>query len=153
MPNRHSRSKIEAVVLIAIFVVSSVMSDIAARADDKSKHGPIPWIESLPEGLKKAQKAKQIVFVDFWAEWCVPCKRMLKTTYVDPKVVARAKKFVPVLLNADKSKDITGKYKIEAIPVVLFLDTKGKVLARGDGYMNADKMLKLMDEAEKKAKG
>ncbi len=145
-------NKIGAALFVLTFAVGSAISEIAVRADDKSKHGPIPWIESLPEGLKSAKKAKKLVFVDFWAEWCVPCKRMLKTTYVDPKVVARAKRFVPVLLNADKVKEITAKYKIEAIPVALFLDAKGKVIARGDGFMNAEKMLKLMDEAVKKTK-
>jgi thiol:disulfide interchange protein len=152
MRKRFLSAKVSAIVLVLTIMAGAAIFGPNARADDKGKHGPIPWIESLPDGLKSAKKDKKIVFVDFWAEWCVPCKRMLKTTYIDPKVVARARKFVPVLLDLDKVKDAAAKYKIEAIPVVLFLDANGNVLVRGDGYKDAAKMLKLMGEALKKAK-
>src|SRR5205085_1442911 len=95
-------------------------------------HGPIAWKESLDEAKKIAAKEKKVIFVDFWAEWCGPCKKMLATTYKDKDVVARSKKFVPVLLNYDKQKALADKYNISAIPAVIFMDAKGKVLAQPD---------------------
>ena len=149
--NLRARSRLSVLLTFGLAAVTTCLGGVS-RSDDKAGHGPIPWITSLPQGLKTAGQQKKPVIVDFWATWCAPCKKMLKTTYVDPKVVDRAKKFVPVLLDKDKAADVAAKYKIEAIPVVIFLDAKGNVLARGDGYKDAGAMLALMDEALKKAK-
>jgi len=127
---------------------------VRAGAEESAakKHGPIPWTESLDGARKVAAKEKKVVMVDFWAEWCGPCKQMLATTYKDKTVVERAKKFVPVLVNVDKQQNLANKYSVESIPTVLFLDVKGKVLVRSVGYLGREDFLKLMDEAAKKAK-
>ena len=117
------------------------------------KHGPIAWSESYEKAVKMAAKDKKLIMADFWAEWCGPCKQMLKTTYRDKNVVARSKKFVPLLINIDKQQALAAKYQIEAIPTVLFLDAKGKVVYRTEpGYQSAGGFLKSMDEATRQAK-
>ncbi len=134
-------------------VLAAGLLPMAARAQDAAKdHGPIAWTESLENAKKTAAKEKKIIFVDFWATWCGPCKQMLKTTYQDKQVVERSKKFVPVLVNFDKEPDLVKKYKISQIPVVMFLDAKGNVLKRAE-FLDAKGMLKVMDEVSKKRKG
>ena len=124
-----------------------------ARAEDAAKsHGPIAWTESLEDAKKTAAREKKIIFVDFWATWCGPCKQMLKTTYQDKQVVERSKQFVPVLVNFDKEPALVKKYHIGQIPVVMFLDAKGNVLKRTE-FLDAKGMLKAMDEVSKKRRG
>jgi thioredoxin 1 len=134
-------------------IMSLTAGSVATRAEDAAKeHGPIAWTESLEAAKKTAAKEKKIIFVDFWATWCGPCKQMLKTTYQDKQVVERSKQFVPVLINFDKEPAIVKKYNIGQIPVVLFLDSKGNVIKRG-AFMDAKAMLKTMDEVAKKKHG
>src|SRR5258708_3895929 len=142
------------ILLIASAVALTVPMQIAVRADDSaaSKHGPIAWLESLPDAQKVAAKEKKVIFVDFWAEWCGPCKQMLSTTYKDSKVVEKSKGFVPVLVNIDKQEDLAKKYKVEAIPTVIFMNSKGKILESKIGFTNAAEFQKLMDKAQKKLK-
>lgn len=116
------------------------------------KHGPIAWSEKLDDAKKQATKEKKVIFVDFYADWCGPCQQMLKTTYKDKAVVTRSKEFVPVLINVDKQPALAEMYGVSAIPTVVFLDAKGKVLTQSTGYLESKDFLKLMDAARKKAK-
>lgn len=124
----------------------------AANEKDLKKHGPIAWQGSLQAALKIAAREKKPIFIDFWAEWCGPCKEMLATTYKDKAVVARSKQFVPVLINADEQPKVLEKFGISGLPTVIFMNAKGKVLLRTTGYDKAPEFLKLMDQAAKKSR-
>src|SRR5579863_1524252 len=129
MNRRVSRSGL---ILPLAFALAVGGLQVVRAGDDSGtkKHGPIPWTESLDGAKKVAAKDKKVMMVDFWAEWCSPCKQMLATTYKDKTVVERAKQFVPVLVNVDKQADVAKKYDVSAIPTVIFMDGKGKVLVR-----------------------
>ncbi len=61
--------------------------------------------------------ASQPVLVDFWAEWCMPC-RMLAPT-ID-KIAAEFKDTVKVgKVDTDKARTVAVEYKITAIPTVM----------------------------------
>lgn len=140
-------------VVIALLFGLPHGSRAASEESTAKKHGPIAWVESLDKAQQIAKKKNRVLMVDFWAEWCGPCKQMLNTTYKDKAVVARSKKFVPVLVDFDKNADLAKKYEVEALPTVLFLDSRGeKILLRVEGYRSASEFLKLMDQAMKKAK-
>jgi thiol:disulfide interchange protein len=136
---------------VSILALSCLLP-AAVRAEDPAKeHGPIAWKASLDEAKKVATKEKKIIFMDFWATWCGPCKQMLKTTYQDKQVVEKSKQFVPVLVNFDEQPALVKKYHIGTIPQVFFLDAKGNVIKKTEPkYVDAKEMLKLMNEVSKK---
>src|SRR5512143_792219 len=121
----------------------------AVRAGDAKVHGSISWLESLPKAKTVAKKQKKVIMADFGAEWCGPCKKMLETTYREQDVVELSKKFVPLLVDADRQSGLAAKYDVDAVPTVIFMDAKGKVLLRSTGYQEKEEMLKLMNAAMK----
>ncbi len=143
-----------AVTVLGLTGVVGLLPAMRVGADEASlkKHGPIAWRGSLQEAMKIAAKEKKPILLDFWAEWCGPCKVMLATTYKDKAVVEKSKKFVTVLINADEQPKVLEKFSISAIPTVIFLDSKGKVLLQSTGAAKAPEFLKLMDQASKKFK-
>lgn len=77
------------------------------------------------------------VIVDFWAEWCGPCRMM--APIIDEISDQRADVKV-CKLNVDDEGDIANKYNISAIPTVLCFKN-GEVSATSVGYKQKDELL------------
>lgn len=63
-------------------------------------------------------KADQLVVVDFYADWCGPCKMM--APIVDELAVELEGKVKVGKLNVDDSTQFTAKYRVMSIPTMLF---------------------------------
>jgi thiol:disulfide interchange protein DsbD len=135
-------------LLAAVFACRTAV----VGAGESGEHGSITWLNSLDQAKKTAKEEKKIILIDFSADWCTPCKQMLATTYKDREVAKGAKRFVPVLIDADGQSLIARKYKVDALPTAIFLDRKGKELLRSTGFQSKDDFLALMGEALKKEK-
>ena len=45
----------------------------------------VKWETNLESALARAKTEKKIVFVDVWAAWCGPCKRLQKDVFPSPQ--------------------------------------------------------------------
>lgn len=87
--------------------------------------------------------AEQPVLVDFWAEWCQPC-RMLAPT-IDEIAGDYAGKAKVGKLDTDKSRDVAIKYQITAIPTVIIFKG-GEVAKKFVGLASKDDIAAALDE-------
>ncbi len=74
--------------------------------------------------------------MDFYADWCTPCKMMDKDVYSDSDVKKLFNaEFVNFKINGEKGNgpNLALMYQVQVYPTLLWVDYDGRVLARKDG--------------------
>jgi len=95
-----------------------------------------------------AVKSDLPVVIDFWAEWCGPCRAMA------PAFEAAAARLEPRVrlakLDTEKHQEIAARYRIQSIPTMIMI-RKGRELARTSGAMPAEAIVQWIEQALAKA--
>lgn len=120
-------------------------------------NGQVQW-KSFDTAIQLAQKDSQFVFVDLYADWCLPCRIMEKTTFKDSTVIQLLNEhFHPVKLNAE-SEDIiqcnhwprpirscvVENWKLQGIPSVVLVGPSGNYLLSVTQGLNPEQMQLLL---------
>ncbi len=101
---------------------------------------------SFQDALTLAKKENKILFIDFYATWCDPCKMMKKTSFSNERVGAfYNSNFINISVDAEKGEGVilAKKYKVEAYPSLFFVDSKGEVINHSSGYNGYSELINL----------
>ena len=93
-------------------------------------------------------KSEHPVLVDFWAEWCMPCKMLAPT--IDKIANDYNGKVVVGKIDTDSNREISIKYGINAIPTVI-LFKGGQVVQKFVGMKHEKDFKAALDAIELKA--
>lgn len=114
--------------------------------DARTASAEIRWYDDLKQASEAAQKANLPMFVDFWADWCGACKVMDADVYTDPAVIrAFEAKIIGVRLHFDLQQDLARKYRVPALPYLLFTNSYGTPLMHHRGLLEAEDLAKVID--------
>ena len=96
--------------------------------------------------LAKAKQEGKLLFVDFYATWCGPCKQMAQNEFPKKEVGDYFNKhFVAIQLDAEQSanREIVKRCKIKAYPTLAIFDGDGKILSIISGALDAAALLDM----------
>lgn len=120
--------------------------DLGNEADCGSCHRPL--FDGHPAALdesafqKHLQRSQVPLLVDFWAEWCGPCRMMA------PAFEQAARELEPRVrlakVNSDEAQQLSAQLRIRSIPT-LVLFANGKEVARQSGAMGAADIVRWTD--------
>lgn len=99
--------------------------------------------DNVRVAIDRAAAEGKLVFLDFWADYCSPCKLMEKYTFTDPSVIERMNgSYVPVRINIETfdGYDLKTQYNVKLLPTIIVLNSKGKQVARFEESMSASKL-------------
>lgn len=98
------------------------------------------------EALAKAKAESKVIFVDAYAEWCGPCKRMAKNVFTQERVGEfHNEQFINMKIDMEKGMGLTfrQKYPVSAFPTLFYIDSSGEVVHKVKGAQKVDGLLKL----------
>lgn len=135
--------KIFQIVLSVLLIVIAVYSLIPSEKES------IKWEKYSEEAYNTAISKNQPVILDFYADWCIPCKELDAMTFTDPGVIRAAAEYATFKADLTKSLSpevelLRDKFKIIGVPTVIILDASGKEISRITGFLPADEFLKLI---------
>ena len=124
-----------------------VVMAVAAYAVIPKETASINWKPYSESAI--ASIGQKGIIIDFYADWCIPCKELDALTFSDPRVIKLSEEFNTYKADMTKSLDdevetLRDKYKIIGVPTVLLLNSKGEEVNRITGFVNADEFLKIM---------
>ncbi|HNM25454.1 MAG TPA: thioredoxin domain-containing protein, partial [Saprospiraceae bacterium] len=130
--------------IFSVFILLPAMLTLAQAQGIEFFHG------SWPEALEKAKTEQKLIFVDAYASWCGPCKRMASTVFTDQEVGDYFNaNFIPLKIDMEKPEnaEFAGKYPVRAYPTLYFIDAEGKVVVKNVGAMSAEQIIEFGKKA------
>jgi thioredoxin:protein disulfide reductase len=108
-------------------------------------------ISTLADLQQQLQNSKQVVMLDFYADWCTSCIEMEKFTFSDPDVQKRLANVkllqIDVTKNSPADQQLMKQFKVFGPPALLSFDPQGNELttARVIGYLEPEKFKAHLD--------
>lgn len=145
-PAKTTEARLIAVVKKSGYT-AQVVSERNKAAELTAKLETLPTgFALLDESLAKAKDWNKLLVLDFNAEWCLPCRRMEKTTLVDRRVVELLKQVVFVRLDTDQHTDIAQQLGVVGLPDIRFVAPDGRMLRQLRGFQEAESFAAALEQ-------
>lgn len=147
--------KLEIFILVLVFINNYLFSQEKTGINFDNK---LSW-----NAIKqKAKQENKYIFVDCYATWCGPCKKMDREVYSNAEVGEEFNKnFIAIKLQMDKSsadneyvkswyaiaEKFQKEFSFEGYPSFLFFSPQGNLVYRGVGYKSKETLIALSKDA------
>lgn len=98
----------------------------------------IAWENDYRKAVELSRQSGRPMLVRVGADWCSFCQRMKRETFTDRRVITDVSTgFIPVELDADRSRDLVRKMKVTTLPTILVIGSDLRILDKQEGFRSA----------------
>lgn len=130
-------------VVLMVLLFTSLTAAFASGGETD-----VNFLNSNLEAAKlRASAEGKLVFVDFYARWCTPCKWMDQTTFKDKNVVDLLNEnFIAVKMNIDEAEgfEMKNRYEVQYLPTILIFNSNGQVVDRIEETLTSADLIQLL---------
>ena len=133
-------------------IFSILIIAVAVYALWPVKEKSLPWQEFSENEFALAKSNHEKIILDFYADWCIPCKELDAQTFSNDKVIAEGKDFTAFKADltqtaSETTEKLRKQFNVIGVPTVLIINAKGEEVERLTGFVNADEFLKILKKA------
>lgn len=133
-----------------VFSIAVIAISVWALIPSEKKS--IDW-QPYSDSALTNYNGKKGAIIDFYADWCIPCKELDALTFSDAAVIEESKNFITLKADMTKSlapevSSLREKYKIVGVPTILILNSKGEEVNRITGFVNSEEFLRIISSVE-----
>jgi len=116
-------------------------------------YAQIFWLADMKQSQSIAEQSDKLILMDFWADWCGPCKIMDKELWNLAEMQKLSSSFVCLKVNVDYDKRTAMDYSTQAIPRLILISLSGETIWESTGYYNAESYLSILRSIPANVKG
>lgn len=130
--------------LFTVLLLLMSLAILALTAPDGREKGITFTEVSWKEALIKAKKEDKLIFLDVYANWCGPCKKLKQSTFLDEEA---GKYFNEIFINISidgetrEGRSLIEKYGLRGYPSLLLIDQNGAPVKLATGFLSAKQFL------------
>lgn len=144
------KKKIGVIILIVIFlsliIVASIFLNQYEEEEITEQEENIKQVEILEVTKENFEEevinSEKTVLIDFYADWCDPCKRLEPTIQ---KIANENENLKVVRVNVDQEEELAIEYEAISIPTLVVIK-EGSETARGVGVMRKSEIVNLLEQ-------
>lgn len=116
---------------------------LEGRVEGKpSRHIPEPVASALAEAIK----SERLLFIDFYAAWCGPCKEIEAKVFPDPEVRKTMERYHFLKVDTDEYVEPSKRFQVFVLPTLLVLHSDGIEIYRHVGMIDPKTLVKELSQ-------
>ena len=133
-------------VCLSLLAIPNIQADTNPVNNDPSNKVRF-FAGSFDNAKIKAGSEGKLFFVEFYADWCTPCKWMDKTTFKNTEVINQLNNnYVPLKLDieTDQGQDLKDQYEVNILPTILIFNSQGRMIERIEKTLSSESMVSML---------
>ena len=135
-------TSIAIIVIVVVYAFNNPNVDFKADKTEGIQFHRGNWNEVL----QLSKKENKLIFLDIYATWCGPCKKLKKNTFSNSEVGKFYNStFINVAFDGEQGDGaiLAKQYGLTGYPSLLFIDASGKIVTITGGYHSPSELLEL----------